>query len=76
MTTADTGAGTMPDYWRTPAEDEPIGAFAIETAASYLRDKAARCLALAAALDPLNIGGQDPHPRFGRDQNDIDEEIT
>lgn len=65
----------MPDYWRTPAEGEPMGAFAIETAASYLRDKAARCLLLAAALDPANTGGQDPAPRYGADENDIDEEV-
>ena len=65
----------MPDYWRTPADGEPMGSFAVETAASYLRDKAVRCLRLAAALDPPNIGGQDPHPRFGADENDTNEEI-
>lgn len=70
-----TEPGTMPDYWRTPAEGEPMGRFAVETAASYLRDKAARCLRLAAALDPASIGGQDPYPRHGADQNDIDEEV-
>ena len=82
MTTGP-GPGTMPDYWRTPAEGEPMGQFAVETAASYLRDKAdyhldeaARCLHRAAALDPRNIGGQDPWQRYGADETDLDEEIA
>lgn len=80
--TASTESGQMPDYWRTPEEGEPMARFAVETAASYLRnaasldlDRAATRLRLAAALDPAGIGGQDPHPRFGADQNDTDQEV-
>lgn len=80
--TADTSTGQVPDYWRTPRDGEPMGQFAVKTAASYLRsqadadlDRAATRLRLASTLDPRNTGGQDPCPRRSRDENDTDEEV-
>jgi len=79
MTTA---TGQVPDYWSERREGEPLAVFTVRLAAGYLRsqasadlDRAASRLRLASALDPRNIGGQHPCPRFGRDQNDIDEEV-
>ena len=76
MTTA---TGQVPDYWSEREDGEPLAVFTVRLAAGYLRaqasddlERAAARLQLAAALDPRNIGGQDPCPRHGRDQNDID----
>jgi hypothetical protein len=78
MTTA---TGQVPDYWSEPEEGEPPGIFVVRLAAGYLRakasadlDRAASRIRLAAALDSRNTGGQDPYPRYGSDQNDIDQE--
>ena len=80
-----TVTGQLPDYWSAREPGEPLAVFTVRLAAGYLRaqasadlDRAASRIRLATALDPRNIGGQDPHPRYGRDQNDIDhqEEVT
>lgn len=78
MTTATT-TGPMPDYWSEREEGEPPAMFIVRLAAGYLRSKAsadleraASRIRLASALDPRNIGGQDPHPRYGANANDID----
>ena len=80
MTTA---TGQVPDYWSAREPGEPLAVFTVRLAAGYLRsqasadlERAAYRIRLATALDPRNIGGQDPHPRYGADQNDTDEEIT
>lgn len=74
-----TATGQVPDYWSKREDGEPLGAFTVRLAAGYLRaqasadlDRAASRISLAAALDPRNIGGQDPHPRYGADANDTD----
>ena len=78
MTTA---TGQMPDYWTIREDGEPAAVFVVRMAAGYLRSCASRDLdraigryQLADALDPRNTGGQDPYPRYGADQNDMDEE--
>jgi len=75
--------GQVPDYWSRREDGEPLGSFTVRLAAGYLRskarddlDRAASRLRLAAALDPRNIGGQHPCPRYGADSNDIDQEVT
>jgi hypothetical protein len=80
--TADTSTGQVPDYWSARKPGEPLAVFTVRLAAGYLRaqasadmDRAASRIRLATALDPRNIGGQDPYPGCGRDQNDIDEEV-
>lgn len=80
MTTDITAAtGQVPDYWSEREPGEPLAVFTVRLAAGYLRsqasadlDRAASRIRLASALDPANIGGQDPYPRYGTDQNDID----
>lgn len=78
MTTATT-TGQVPDYWTEREPDEPLGIFTVRLAAGYLRaqasddlDRAASRIRLASTLDPRNTSGQDPHPRYGADANDID----
>jgi hypothetical protein len=82
-TTSPEPTGTMPDYWSSRETGEPAAVFVVRLAAGYLRSCASRDLdraigryQLADALDPRNAGGQDPHPRYGADQNDIDEEVS
>ena len=78
-----TVTGQVPDYWTEREEGEPLAVFTVRLAAGYLRsqasadmDRAASRIRLAAALDSRNIGGQDPHPRYGADENDTDEEVS
>lgn len=80
MTTA---TGQMPDYWTTRADGERPAVFVVRMAAGYLRsqasadlDRAAARIRLATVLDPRNIGGQDPYPSGGEDENDIDQEVS
>lgn len=83
MTVNTEATGEMPDYWTTREPGEPAATFIVRMAAGYLRsrasqdlDRAASRYRLADALDPRNAGGQDPYPRYGADQNDMDEEAT